>query len=204
MAKCDICGKGVHFGIQVSHSHRRSNKMWKSNIKSVKVKIPAKLMISGEHAVVYNSKAVICAINIFSNIEIKKISSHQIIIKDGKEKHKVNLQDFSLEYENNDLILEIIRRFFDTTKLPLCGIKIVIKNSIPIGCGLGSSSALVASIVFGLNKMFGSEKKNVNLLQLATEIENIFHCKSSGADIQTIVKGGVVYFNNGKIKKIAH
>ena len=38
MAKCDICEKGVHFGIQVSHSHRRSNKMWKSNIKSVRVK----------------------------------------------------------------------------------------------------------------------------------------------------------------------
>ena len=26
MAKCEICQKGVHFGIQVSHSHRRSNK----------------------------------------------------------------------------------------------------------------------------------------------------------------------------------
>ena len=25
MAKCDICGKGVHFGNNVSHSHRRSN-----------------------------------------------------------------------------------------------------------------------------------------------------------------------------------
>ena len=25
--------------VQVSHSHRRSNKMWKSNIKSVKVKV---------------------------------------------------------------------------------------------------------------------------------------------------------------------
>ncbi len=36
MAKCDICGKGVSFGIQVSHSHRRSNKMWKPNIKKVK------------------------------------------------------------------------------------------------------------------------------------------------------------------------
>ena len=35
MAKCAICEKGAHFGIQVSHSHRRSNKMWKSNIKSV-------------------------------------------------------------------------------------------------------------------------------------------------------------------------
>ncbi|MBR5932145.1 MAG: 50S ribosomal protein L28 [Lachnospiraceae bacterium] len=38
MAKCDICGKGVHFGNAVSHSHRRSNRIWKSNIKSVKVK----------------------------------------------------------------------------------------------------------------------------------------------------------------------
>ena len=38
MAKCAICEKGAHFGISVSHSHRRSNKMWKSNIKSVRVK----------------------------------------------------------------------------------------------------------------------------------------------------------------------
>ncbi len=39
MAKCAICEKGAHFGIQVSHSHRRNNKMWKSNVKSVRVKV---------------------------------------------------------------------------------------------------------------------------------------------------------------------
>ena len=39
MARCAICDKGAHFGIKVSHSHRRSNKMWKPNIKSVKVKV---------------------------------------------------------------------------------------------------------------------------------------------------------------------
>ncbi len=38
MAKCSVCGKGVSFGIAVSHSHRRSNKMWKPNVKSVRVK----------------------------------------------------------------------------------------------------------------------------------------------------------------------
>ena len=38
MAKCAICEKGPHFGNAVSHSHRRSNKMWKANVKSVKVK----------------------------------------------------------------------------------------------------------------------------------------------------------------------
>ena len=36
MAKCDICGKGVTFGIKVSHSHRRANRMWKPNVKRVK------------------------------------------------------------------------------------------------------------------------------------------------------------------------
>ena len=38
MAKCAICEKGAHFGNNVSHSHRRSSKMWKSNVKSVRVK----------------------------------------------------------------------------------------------------------------------------------------------------------------------
>jgi len=39
MAKCAICGKGAHFGINVSHSRRRTNKMWKSNVKSVRIKV---------------------------------------------------------------------------------------------------------------------------------------------------------------------
>ena len=36
MAKCEYCGKDVSFGIKVSHSHRRSNRTWKPNIKRVK------------------------------------------------------------------------------------------------------------------------------------------------------------------------
>ena len=36
MAKCDVCGKDISFGIKVSHSHRRSNRTWKPNIKRVK------------------------------------------------------------------------------------------------------------------------------------------------------------------------
>ena len=36
MAKCDFCGKEVVFGNNVSHSHRRSNRMWKPNIRRVK------------------------------------------------------------------------------------------------------------------------------------------------------------------------
>ncbi|MEG2455484.1 MAG: bL28 family ribosomal protein, partial [Oscillospiraceae bacterium] len=36
MAKCEFCDKDIVFGIKVSHSHRRSNRSWKPNVKRVK------------------------------------------------------------------------------------------------------------------------------------------------------------------------
>ena len=43
MAKCEFCDKGVTFGIKVSHSHRRSNRPWKPNVKRVKAMIMVRL-----------------------------------------------------------------------------------------------------------------------------------------------------------------
>ena len=39
MAKCDICGKSISFGIKVSHSHHRSNRTWKANVQRVRALI---------------------------------------------------------------------------------------------------------------------------------------------------------------------
>lgn len=39
MAKCDICGKGVQFGNNVSHSNRKTKTIWKANVQSVKCKV---------------------------------------------------------------------------------------------------------------------------------------------------------------------
>ena len=36
MAKCCVCGKSVVFGNTVSHSHRKTNRTWKPNIRRVK------------------------------------------------------------------------------------------------------------------------------------------------------------------------
>jgi large subunit ribosomal protein L28 len=35
-AVCDICGKTPMFGMQVSHSHRRSPRRWNPNIQKVR------------------------------------------------------------------------------------------------------------------------------------------------------------------------
>ena len=36
MAKCSVCNKCVTFGHNVSHSNRKTNRMWKPNIRKVK------------------------------------------------------------------------------------------------------------------------------------------------------------------------
>ena len=46
MAKCSICGKGVTFGHNVSHSNRKTNRAWKPNIRKVKA------VVDGEHKTV--------------------------------------------------------------------------------------------------------------------------------------------------------
>jgi len=37
MAKCDICGKGVQFGHNVSHSKKATKRQWKPNIQKVTI-----------------------------------------------------------------------------------------------------------------------------------------------------------------------
>ncbi len=37
MAKCEVCGKSVQFGHNVSHSNKKTPKIWKPNIKRVRV-----------------------------------------------------------------------------------------------------------------------------------------------------------------------
>ena len=39
MARCEICGKSKVFSIQVSHSHRRSNRDYKPNLRTVKANV---------------------------------------------------------------------------------------------------------------------------------------------------------------------
>lgn len=38
-AICEVCGKKPQFGMNVSHSHRRTKRRWNPNIQSVRVQV---------------------------------------------------------------------------------------------------------------------------------------------------------------------
>lgn len=37
MAKCEICGKSIQVGNNVSHSNKKSKTVWRPNVKRIKV-----------------------------------------------------------------------------------------------------------------------------------------------------------------------
>lgn len=37
MAKCEVCGKAVQFGNSVSHSNKKISKIWKPNVKKIRI-----------------------------------------------------------------------------------------------------------------------------------------------------------------------
>lgn len=63
--KCEICGKGVVYGVQYSHSHRQSKRSFAPNIKRVKAIVngtPKEFMfvldayVQERYNVLYNTK----------------------------------------------------------------------------------------------------------------------------------------------------
>lgn len=36
---CDVCGKGPGFGVNVSHSHRRTPRRWNPNVQTVRADV---------------------------------------------------------------------------------------------------------------------------------------------------------------------
>ena len=165
---------------------------------------PAKLIISGEHSVFFTKKAITCAIDLWTNVKITKTKTQSITITQKRKKSVINIKNFSMEEQNKNLILEIIRRFFLEYKKPICGLKIDIKSNITISSGLGSSASIIVAMVFGLNTLFKTNKKRDELIDLCISLEDICHGKSSGVDIITIAKGGVLLFNGKQKEKIAH
>ena len=175
-------------------------KLFKRNENVGRAKVPAKLIISGEHAVLYNGRALTCAINLWMNVEVRKTFRYRIVVEQDRKKTVVPLDDDFPENKMDNPLCEIYRQFVLFTDCDICGIRVKIDTEIPSRCGLGSSAALVVGMIKALDDLFQTHLSQYKMTLLAKNCENIFHGKSSGIDVQTILRKGIVSFDNGKIR----
>jgi mevalonate kinase len=165
-----------------------------------KASAPGKVILFGEHFVVYGVKAILCSINKRVTVTAEKISDKKIFI---------NSEIGNLILEPNKSISEInspLKPFYylanKVIKNQDTGIQIKIDSEIPLGVGLGSSSACCVAGAAAIFKLFGDISKE-EILELAIEAERTIFENTSGADCTVCVYGGIMEYDKKQgFKKI--
>jgi len=163
---------------------------------------PGKVILFGEHFVVYGVKAILCSINKRVTVTAEKTNERKI---------SINSKIGKLDLEPNKSILEInspLKPFYYLANKALenkdTGIHIQIDSEIPLGAGLGSSSACCVAGAAAIFKLFGDISKE-EILKLAIEAERTIFENTSGADCTVCTYGGIMeYDKNNGFKKIEH
>ena len=165
-----------------------------------KASAPGKVILFGEHFVVYGVKAILCSINKRITVTAEKTTDKKIFI---------NSEIGNLILEPNKSISEInsrLKPFYylanKVIKNQDTGIQIKIDSEIPLGVGLGSSSACCVAGAAAIFKLFGDISKE-EILELAIEAERTIFENTSGADCTVCVYGGIMEYDKKQgFKKI--
>lgn len=165
-----------------------------------KASAPGKVILFGEHFVVYGVKAILCSINKRVTVTAEKTTDKKIFI---------NSEIGNLILEPNKSISEInspLKPFYylanKVIKNQDTGIQIKIDSEIPLGVGLGSSSACCVAGAAAIFKLFRDISKE-EILELAIDAERTIFENTSGADCTVCVYGGIMEYDKKQgFKKI--
>ncbi len=144
-----------------------------------------KIILTGEHSVVYGHPAVLANLNLGITCAVK-----EGVLNETQK------QDRYLQY-----ILQIFAKLAQLSKIQIA---IKIESNLPQQSGLGSSAVFATAIFSELAKFYNYSLNNDRLYNLVLEAENFIHGHSSGADPSIVVYGGLIVFKQGKIKAISN
>ncbi len=160
-------------------------------------KAPGKIILFGEHFVVYENTAILGAINKYATVTSEKTNTDNILVSSSLGQSSIQKDEDVSNIEKK------FRPFFYIAKQVIeknnfdKGITIKIESDIPIGAGLGSSSACcVAAAASILNLFNNTDEKEV--LELAINAEKTIFPNTSGADCTVSVSGGIIEYQKEK------
>jgi len=104
------------------------------------------------------------ALNIYNSFEVEEIESglEIDILQDGGPRPSAT---------ENNLVLISAKRLFEEVGFSFKGLKITIKNDVPMGRGLGSSSTAIVGGLMAANELSHANVPKENLFEIAAEIE---------------------------------
>ena len=154
---------------------------------------PGKIILFGEHFVVHGTKAILAAIDkrvtvtsTFTENKTIKVNSQlgtiEVPISSSYEEVKSEFRPFV--YLANKII---------NSEQNASGLEITIDSDIPIGVGLGSSSACCVAATASISELF-NELSSEEILKMSIEAEKTIFPDTSGADCTVCTYGGMIEY----------
>ena len=161
---------------------------------------PGKIILFGEHFVVHGTRAILAAIDKRVTVTSSFTDNNTIRVNSELGMLEIPISS-SYEVKSEFKPFVYLANKMIGSNQSVNGLEITINSDIPIGVGLGSSSACcvaAAGSIFGLFKEWSSEE----ILKISIEAEKTIFPDTSGADCTVCTYGGMIEYPS--IEKIGN
>lgn len=152
---------------------------------------PANLMLMGEHSVVQGYPALACAVNQRLTIYWETRDDDDIQIQSDLGNHQTHRHNLTPHLQLNWVMqcLQTYRK--DLTS----GLNIHIVSDFKSTVGLGSSAALLAAMIGGLDFICQKTHSLIEQFKIGLAIIQKIQGSGSGTDLAASLSGGIIYFD---------
>ncbi len=153
---------------------------------------PAKIILFGEHFVVHGTKAILAAID--KRVTVTSSFTDNNTIKINSELGTIEVpisSSYEVKSEFKPFIFLANKMIISNQNVN--GLEITIDSDIPIGVGLGSSSACCVAATASISGLF-KELSSEESLRMSIEAEKTIFPDSSGADCTVCTYGGMIEY----------
>lgn len=183
---------------------------------------PGKLILSGEHAVVYGHPALVMAVDRYVMTTVSFhgkpemiVAGHLITLSELMQLQKRIREDYHKFVKGHLTIKEVLQTPLELVQFALSllidaingssfsGFQVSIQADLFIGCGMGSSAAVVLSVLAAAAHYLQIPLSPESLFDLAHQAETMQHGKSSGLDLRSSLQGGCLFFQENQTQSRA-
>jgi mevalonate kinase len=171
---------------------------------SVEATAPGKMILFGEHSVVYRGPAILLAIDRRASVTASKREDKKIFI-DAEDLGFSGYFEEGCYYPvtgrawrgRNMAALSVAAQKVMAYLGANAGVTLVVRSMIPIAVGLGSSAAVCVATTAAVGELFNGGLTKEKVAELSLEGEKVIHGNPSGADNNIATYGGIMRYERG-------